>query len=740
MANLKSSIQSIIDYLISLGRILNRTGWREPTPDLERILQKAEEVVDKALTDIEECKLDLRMDDRNIPDGLNQAQEDLLDIDFFDLEYEANHGEFAERLSLKLISCVENLEQVIKSLDEEDEMKGLSLSEDDFTSRVPEEEVSEDNSTIDENPYDNMSQMNEIYVTLVGFQYHISETERSKYGVGTSFKLQREEDNVYDPQAVGVYDGDRLVAYVKKHDAHTIWKALKYPMNCTVTEDGGSYMRACIRYMTEDKPVVNHVIPPMPSAVVEPFTKENLVALADTAVALADFIDSMVKDKEVREMLENSLHNNSDDAAPIEMVVKFILGKDVSTIYKKLGHRLGMGKPEGMGMVLLCHIFGEPDLDIDLSFGWKLIIDNMDHAGVEFQEECEGIFPNDAPGDFCFWIQTLLGNLEDESWMTRYMVLMYRFASLIAKADGKVTKKEAAWLAKLMQKPVVAQEEDDEEECEPAVTELEEMSEDKAMRDLMELIGLKEVKEEIQRLRSLIQIQNLRREQGLAVIPVSRHFVFTGNPGTGKTTVARILAQIYKDLGVVKGGQLIETDRSGLVAEYVGQTAVKTNKVVDSALDGVLFIDEAYSLVQGGKEDYGAEAIATLLKRMEDNRDRLVVILAGYSDEMQQFIDSNPGLQSRFNRYIHFPDYEADELLQIFKLLLSKNDFVLTTDGEQKLMQKLTAAVQSKTKNFGNARYVRNLFEKTLENQAVRLSAQPRISHTDLITIQAEDI
>lgn len=177
-----------------------------------------------------------------------------------------------------------------------------------------------------------------------------------------------------------------------------------------------------------------------------------------------------------------------------------------------------------------------------------------------------------------------------------------------------------------------------------------------------------------------------------------------------------------------------------MIAEYVGQTAVKTNKVIDSALDGVLFIDEAYSLAQGGKEDYGSEAIATLLKRMEDNRDRLVVILAGYNNEMQQFIDSNPGLQSRFNRYINFPDYDANELLQIFSLLLSKNDFVLTADGEEKLIAKLSAAVQGKTKNFGNARYVRNVFEKTLENQAVRLSSQPRITHDDLITIQAEDI
>ena len=190
----------------------------------------------------------------------------------------------------------------------------------------------------------------------------------------------------------------------------------------------------------------------------------------------------------------------------------------------------------------------------------------------------------------------------------------------------------------------------------------------------------------------------------------------------------------------MKKGHLVETDRSGLVAEYVGQTAVKTNKIIDSALDGVLFIDEAYSLVQSGGNDYGQEAISTLLKRMEDDRDRLIVILAGYSEDMKRFIDSNPGLQSRFNRYIHFSDYTADELKQIFMHNVDKNQYFLNEEGQSLLEQILNFAIEHKDKNFGNGRYVRNLFEKTIQNQAIRLSGMPSISAEELSSLTAEDL
>ena len=212
--------------------------------------------------------------------------------------------------------------------------------------------------------------------------------------------------------------------------------------------------------------------------------------------------------------------------------------------------------------------------------------------------------------------------------------------------------------------------------------------------------------------------------------------VFSGSPGTGKTTVARILAQIYKDLGVLKKGHLIETDRAGLVGEYVGQTAVKTNKVINSAVGGVLFIDEAYSLYSESAEDYGREAIATLLKRMEDERDNLVVVMAGYTEEMKQFIDINPGLRSRFNRYIDFTDYSPDELYQIFRRYIGKEDFKLTPESKLAFQKLFAEAYEKRDRTFGNARFVRNVFEKTIERQSLRVAdiTEPTVEQLTEIT------
>lgn len=259
------------------------------------------------------------------------------------------------------------------------------------------------------------------------------------------------------------------------------------------------------------------------------------------------------------------------------------------------------------------------------------------------------------------------------------------------------------------------------------------------LAELKSLIGLERVKQDVDSLRNLIKIQAMRKQQGLPNTSVSYHCVFSGNPGTGKTTVARIVAGIYKELGILKKGHLVEVDRSKLVGEYVGQTAPKTNKVIDEALDGVLFIDEAYTLVGEGN-DYGAEAIATLLKRMEDDRDRLVVILAGYTNEIKEFIDSNPGLQSRFNRYIQFDDYSVEELTEIFKRNLRKSRYKIKRDAFEKLQDVVERAVASRDKNFGNARYVRNLFEKVVQNQANRLARMESIENDELSIITQEDI
>ena len=218
------------------------------------------------------------------------------------------------------------------------------------------------------------------------------------------------------------------------------------------------------------------------------------------------------------------------------------------------------------------------------------------------------------------------------------------------------------------------------------------------------------------------------------------HMVFTGNPGTGKTTVARIMAKIYKALGVVKNGHLVECDRGGLVAGYTGQTAIKTAQVIDFALDGILFVDEAYSLVNGPQDSYGDEAISTLLKRMEDDRDRLVVIVAGYTKEMKRFIDANSGLASRFSHYVEFPDYTADELAEMFRMNAKKSQYVLSADVDRDLGAFIAAKTANRDQKFGNGRWVRNLFEQTVAHQAERVADIQNPTPEQLMTIEMRDI
>ena len=261
------------------------------------------------------------------------------------------------------------------------------------------------------------------------------------------------------------------------------------------------------------------------------------------------------------------------------------------------------------------------------------------------------------------------------------------------------------------------------------------------LRELNSLIGLKQLKCEINNLISFLKIQQKRQGLGLSKVPITLHLVFCGSPGTGKTTVARLIGQIYKELGILQKGHCIETDRSGLVAQYIGHTARQTDQLIESALDGVLFIDEAYTLKpENAGKDFGQEAIDTLLKRMEDYRDRLVVIVAGYPNEMSRFIESNPGLQSRFTRYFTFEDYQPDELLAIFQKICDSNHYQLDTVAKKALLSKFIELYDRRDKNFGNGRLVRNLFEKTIERQATRLAKLSQLNRKNIVTIMAEDI
>ena len=261
------------------------------------------------------------------------------------------------------------------------------------------------------------------------------------------------------------------------------------------------------------------------------------------------------------------------------------------------------------------------------------------------------------------------------------------------------------------------------------------------MEELNTLVGLKSVKQDLTNLINLVKIRKLREERGMKQPDITLHLVFSGNPGTGKTTVARLLAKIYKALGVVSEGQLVEVDRSGLVAGYVGQTATQTAEVVESAIGGILFIDEAYTLIKGGDEkDFGQEAVDTLLKLMEDNRDDLIVIVAGYTDKMEEFVNSNPGLKSRFNKYIFFNDYSGSELTEIFNNMAKKQEYDTDKEASAFVEDYLTKKATAHEENFANAREARNYLERCIERQATRIVEIENISDDDLRTLTLPDV
>jgi stage V sporulation protein K len=338
------------------------------------------------------------------------------------------------------------------------------------------------------------------------------------------------------------------------------------------------------------------------------------------------------------------------------------------------------------------------------------------------------------------------------SYADRARHCLFQFANLVIKSDGRIAPAEESALADFKQalyprggpaggeaktggaaKEAAGEAAPDEESKPPRP--LEEL-----LAELDTLVGLERVKRDVRQLINFLKVQRMREEQKLKTMPASRHLVFYGNPGTGKTTVARLLAQVYRTLGTLRRGHLVETDRAGLVAGYVGQTAIKTKEVTERALGGVLFIDEAYTLSQGGGGDFGREAVETLLKMMEDHRGDLVVIVAGYTAKMQDFLDSNPGLRSRFNKHLRFEDYDTAQLVQIFKNFAARADFRLTPAAESELTRLFDSLARARDETFGNARTARNLFEMAVSRQADRIVSLPKVDRDILTNIEPEDI
>lgn len=465
-------------------------------------------------------------------------------------------------------------------------------------------------------------------------------------------------------------------------------------------------------------------------------TKDYFFAVTSEIEKIILFLDILCQDQDFFVFLKtvNGLNISIQGrTAKTEEQLRVLILTDMTKCLVELDHKVNVKEKECFGLFyFFCRTNGMDRFEYDkLDFIMKK---NVCESVEDVIQQIISSINMNQPVEEIFLLSTLLKDYNTDL-RDKYLVMLYRYASLTAKADGVVNEKESEWLSKILS----LSEKNVNNTTENSST-IQRSKNQQKLPQLKSLIGLFSVKKEIESLTNLIKIQQEREAKGLKNSAVSYHCVFTGNPGTGKTTVARIVASIYKKLGILKKGHLVETDRSGLVAEYVGQTAVKTNKIIDSALDGVLFIDEAYSLISSSENDYGKEAVATLLKRLEDNRDRLVVILAGYSNEMQHFIDSNPGLQSRFNRYIEFPDYSADELYQIFEKNAKDFDYTISEEAEKRLKALLINEVANKDKNFGNARFVRNLFERTIERQANRLSKESNLTDKKLAEICSVDI
>lgn len=397
---------------------------------------------------------------------------------------------------------------------------------------------------------------------------------------------------------------------------------------------------------------------------------------------------------------------------------------------------------------LLRDIFSGTSFDMGFNTPVRAVRDHLRNMVWDDYKEIL-VKPNKTP----LSIESLLiyDGTHGTDYATKGKTMFFRFANAIAKADGTVSPDEIESLSRfresldsaVVENYLVGQESENTISS-PAVTTKYTDEAPRSIEELLDelnsLIGLEEVKTDVVQLVNFLKVQQMRQAKGLAAPSISRHLVFYGNPGTGKTTVARVIAQIYKSLGILSNGHLVETDRAGLVGGYIGQTALKVHDVVNKALGGVLFVDEAYTLSSGGAQDFGIEAIETLLKLMEDHRSDLIVIVAGYTEKMGKFLSANPGMASRFNKHLNFKDYNPVQLLEICRLFCSQTGFVLSPSANAKLGEIFSVLYSRRDETFGNGRLARNIFEETISNQANRIISLPDIDERTLSTIETADL
>jgi|GEM_PF-686740 AAA+ superfamily predicted ATPase len=505
----------------------------------------------------------------------------------------------------------------------------------------------------------------------------------------------------------------------------------------------------------------------VPETSIDPTLKKYMKRLKPSVSSISNFFQDFMQFNGVAEMLRRYFVADSGDTYKALSTVFLV---DVAFVSKNLGHPVDLKSFESCGFV---ELMLRLRTDASSTTDWdSLVVQTFMENEVDMEKLVEGLDKNhqqlvSVGGVFLF--PAIFAGLSPDA-VKKYMRLMYDFSAALANIDGRLTPVEVQWLQYMERNIGAAQfgcispsrtrfttrvvgfkgesqggsqvaqvpSQESPELSAPVPVEYCESSVD-AETELKSLVGLSGVKREIVTFRNFLKVQAVRRSKGLSVPPTSYHLVFSGNPGTGKTTIARIIARIFKELGILSKGHLVEASRADLVAGYMGQTAIKTNKVIDSALDGVLFIDEAYTLSRSTENDFGQEAIDTLLKRMEDDRDRLVVIIAGYTDEIKTFVNSNPGLASRFNRYIDFPDYTESELAEIFRHMVATYDYTLSGSAEAALKQCIAQAVNKKDARFGNGRFVRNLFEKAIERQANRLASEADLSKANVGELDGAD-